>query len=64
VSRHRFDLPSAVVAVLFLGVATRYLERGFGAKTGAYHWVVPGVVAGLIVVGVLRVVFRSRRREP
>jgi hypothetical protein len=64
VSRHRFDLPSAVVAVLFLGVAARYLAQGFGGNATPYLWAVPAVIAGLVVVGLLRVVLRSRRREP
>lgn len=63
-SRHRFDLASALAAILLSGVAVRYLVQGFGGSLVPYEWAVPGIVIGLIVVSVLHVVFRSHRREP
>jgi hypothetical protein len=64
VFRHRFDPSSAVAAVLFLGTAGRYLADGLGGTRVSFPWTVPLVIAGLVVMIVLRVVFRSRRREP
>jgi hypothetical protein len=64
VFRHRFDPSSAVAAVLFLGIAGRYLADGLGGTRVSFLWTVPLVIAGLVVMSVLRVVFRSRRREP
>ena len=63
-SRHRFDPSSAVAAVLFLSVAVRYLTAGLGGPRVAYGWAVPGVLTVLGVVGLVRTVLRSRRREP
>jgi TRAP-type C4-dicarboxylate transport system permease small subunit len=58
VFRHRFDPSSLVAAVIFLGVAWRYL----GGDPPV--WVVPGVAVALVVISVLRLLFRSRRPEP
>jgi hypothetical protein len=58
VSRHRFDPPSLFAAVVFLGVAWRYL----GGNPPV--WVVPGVVVALVLISVLRLLFRSRRPAP
>jgi hypothetical protein len=63
VYRHRFDPSSAVAAVLFLGVAVRYLAHGFGGGPIPFLLAVPAIVAGLFVVGALRVLFRSRRER-
>lgn len=62
--RHRFDPSSAVTAVLFLSVAARYLVAGLGGPRVSYGWAVPGVLTVLGVVGLVRTVFRARRREP
>lgn len=58
--RHRFDPSSLVAAVLFFGVAARYLIGGRFSSA----WTVPGVLLVLGVVVLFRVVFRSRRRDP
>ncbi|GAA4606702.1 hypothetical protein GCM10023195_24540 [Actinoallomurus liliacearum] len=57
-SRHRFDLSSLIAAVVFLGIAMRYLA---GSPP---TWVLPGIPVALGVVLVFRVIFRARRREP
>lgn len=56
--RHRFDPSSLFAAVVFLGVAVRYL----GGRPPV--WAVPGVAVALGVVLLVRGVFRARRREP
>ena len=61
--RHRFDPSSVVAAVLFLGLAMLYLADGLGRANVPVLPAMPGVLAGLGVIGVLRIVFRSRR-EP
>jgi hypothetical protein len=58
VFRHRFDPSSLISAVVFLGVAVRYLA----GKPPV--WVVPGIAVALAVIVLLRLVFRARRREP
>ena len=62
--RHRFDPSSVVAAVLFLGIAARYLDHGFGGKPITYLWAIPAIAGGLFVLGALRLMFRSRRRSP
>jgi ABC-type phosphate transport system permease subunit len=63
VFRHRFDPSSAVAAAVFLAVAARYLAHGFGRAPISFLWAVPATVIGLVVIGALRIAFRSRR-EP
>jgi hypothetical protein len=61
VSRHEFD-PSALVAgILFLGFALRYLNAGAGGHAVPYAFTTPAVLVGVVVILVLRRVFRSRR---
>jgi hypothetical protein len=57
VSRHRFDPSSLVAAVVFLGVAVRYLAGDPPV------WVVPGIAVAVGVIVLLRVAFRTRRRQ-
>ncbi|MCO6004676.1 hypothetical protein NE236_06760 [Actinoallomurus purpureus] len=57
--RHRFDPSSLVAAVVFLGIAWGYLAGGWSAAPS----VVRGVLGALVVVAVLRRVFRSRHRD-
>jgi hypothetical protein len=64
VFRHRFDPSSLVAAILFLGIAGRYLTEGFGGGRVSFPWAVPAVVATLVLIVLLRLVFHSRRREP
>lgn len=60
--RHRFDPSSAVAALIFLGIAVRYLSEGLGGPKVSYAWAVPGVLIALGVVALVRVMFRARRR--
>lgn len=62
--RHRFDPSSLVAALVFVNVACAYLNEAFGGTLVAFRWAVPGVVAGILVIAALRLLFRSRRREP
>jgi hypothetical protein len=64
VFRHRFDPSSAVAALIFLGVAVRYLVEGFGGRQVSYAWAVPALVISIALIMVLRVVFHGRRRDP
>jgi len=63
VFRHRFD-PSALVAgLLFLTMAGRYLVEGFGGHPVSFPWATPFALAAIVVIVILRMIFRSRRRE-
>ena len=62
--RHKFDLSSLVAGVIFLGFALRYLTTGFGGDPVTFGWAVPTVLISLGVIALLRLAFRSRRREP
>jgi hypothetical protein len=64
VFRHRFDPSSLVAAVLFFGIAARYLIEGIGGHPVSFPWAVPAVLAAIGAIGLLRVVFQSRRRDP
>jgi hypothetical protein len=63
VSRHKFDPSSLVAAILFLGIASRYLIEGFGGRHVSFPWAMPAVLAAIAAIIVLRLVFRSRRDE-
>jgi hypothetical protein len=63
VYRHRFDPSSAIAALIFLGVAIRYLVEGFGGHRVSYSWAVPTVVASIALIMILRLVFHGRRRD-
>ncbi|MBC6456948.1 hypothetical protein [Actinomadura sp. HBU206391] len=63
--RHRFDPGSLLAGLLFLAVAGVYLAGGFGDHAVVpAEILVPAVFIGLGVVGLVRVLTRSRRREP
>jgi hypothetical protein len=64
VFRHRFDPSSPVAAMLFLGIAGRYLAEGFGGPRVSYDWAVPAVVVAVALICLLRLIFRSRRDQP
>jgi ABC-type Fe3+ transport system permease subunit len=64
VFRHRFDPSSLVAAVLFFGIAARYLTEGLGGRPVSFPWAVPAVVAAIALIALLRAVFQSRRRDP
>jgi hypothetical protein len=64
VFRHRFDPSSLVAAVLFFGIAARYLTEGLGGHPVSFPWAVPAVLAAVGTIALLRVVFQSRRRDP
>jgi hypothetical protein len=63
VFRHRFDPASLVAGVLFLTIAGRYLVEGLGGRTVSFPWAAPFVLAAVVLIAILRVIFRSRRRE-
>lgn len=60
-SRRRFDPSSLVAGVLFMAVAVRYLDAADGGHGVGYVWAVPAALAVVVVVAVLRLVFRRRR---
>jgi hypothetical protein len=62
VSRHKFDLPALVAGILFLGYALRYLNEGAGGRAVPYVFTTPAAVGTVVVIFVLRRVFR--RRDP
>jgi hypothetical protein len=64
VFRHRFDPSSLVAAVLFFGIAARYLTEGFGGHPVSFPWAVPAVGGAIALIVLLRAVFQSRRRDP
>jgi hypothetical protein len=63
--RHRFDPGSLLAGLLFLTVAGIYLASGFADQTVVRAEILgPAVFIGLGVVGLVRVLTRSRRRDP
>jgi hypothetical protein len=64
VFRHRFDPAALVAGVLFLTIAIRYLVQGLGGPDVTFPWAMPAVLGTVILVSALRVIFRSRRRDP
>ena len=62
--RHKFDPSSIVAALVFLGVAVRYLVEGFGGQKVSYPWAVPSLAISIALIIVLRLVFHGRRRDP
>jgi len=64
VFRHRFDPSSVVAALIFLGVAVRYLVEGFGGEKVSYPWAVPALVVSIALIIILRLAFHGRRRDP
>jgi hypothetical protein len=63
VFRHRFDPSSLIAAILFLGIASRYLIEGFSGRQVSFPWAMPAVLAAIIVIILLRLIFHSRRDE-
>lgn len=61
--RHRFDPSALVAALLFLTTAGRYLVEGFGGRPVSFPWATPFVLAAIVLIVILRMIFRSRRRE-
>ncbi|GLY76727.1 hypothetical protein [Actinoallomurus iriomotensis] len=61
--RHRFDPSSLVAGLLFLTVAGRYLAEGLGGHPVSFPWAAPFVLGSIVLIVVLRMIFRSRRRE-
>jgi hypothetical protein len=63
--RHRFDPGSLLAGLLFLTVASIYLASGFADRTIMRAEILgPAVFIGLGVVGLVRVLTRSRPRDP
>jgi hypothetical protein len=65
VGKHRFDPGALVAGLFFLAVAVIFLAGGF-AETSILpvYGLGPAVLVGLGVVGLVRALTRSRRREP
>jgi hypothetical protein len=65
VSKHRFDPGTLIAGLFFLGVAGIFLIGGF-ANTSILpvYGLAPAVLIGLGVVGLVRALTRSRRRDP
>ena len=60
--RRRFDPGSVVTGLFFLGVAAVFVVAGLGGTPVAQTRVLaPALLAGLGVVGIVRVLTRSRR---
>jgi hypothetical protein len=65
VNRHRFDPGALVGGLLFLAVAGVYLVSGHGDRIVVRAEIlIPAVFIGLGLVGIVRVLTRSRRRDP
>jgi hypothetical protein len=64
VFRHRFDPSSLVAAILFFGIAARYLTEGLGGREVSFRWAVPAAIASIGAIALFRLVFQSRRRDP
>lgn len=63
--RHRFDPGALIAGIFFLAVAATHLSRSLGHRAGLPLQVVaPAVLVGLGVVGIVRILSRSRRRLP
>lgn len=61
--RHRFDPAGVITGLFFLAVAGVSLATGFsGESVVSLRFLVPAVLIGLGVVGIIRVLTRSRRR--
>jgi hypothetical protein len=65
VRKHRFDPGTLITGLFFLGVAGIFLIGGL-ANTAILpvYGLAPAVLIGLGVVGLIRALIRSRRREP
>ena len=61
--RHKFDPSSVIAALIFLGIAIRYLVEGFGGNRVPYSGAVPSIIIAIVLIIVLRCAFRSRRRH-
>jgi hypothetical protein len=64
VPRHRFDPGALVAGLFFLGVAGIFLVGGITPSILPVYGLAPAVLIGLGVVGLIRALTRSRRREP
>lgn len=62
--RHRFDPSALISGLLFAGLAAFFLAAAFSGREISVVWILPCVLIGLGVVGILRIAFRSRRRDP
>ncbi|MBO2452143.1 hypothetical protein J4573_33995 [Actinomadura barringtoniae] len=62
--RRRFDPGALIAGVFFVGVALLFLVNGMSDDTVAGPEVlIPALLIGLGVVGMIRVLTRSRRRD-
>jgi hypothetical protein len=64
VYRHRFDPSAAIAGLLFLTIAAGYLTEALGGSRVTFAFAVPLLLAGLAVIGFVRLLCLSRRHEP
>jgi len=63
--RRRFDPGALIAGVFFVGVALLFLVNGMSDEPVAGPEIlIPTLLIGLGVVGMIRVLTRSRRRDP
>jgi hypothetical protein len=62
--RHRFDPSGVIAGLFFLVLAGVHFSNAYGGVRISVFWAIPAVLIGLGVIGVLRIVFRGRRRLP
>ncbi|MDE3724434.1 MULTISPECIES: hypothetical protein [Nocardiopsis] len=61
-AKRRTDWGSLLAGVLFLGLAVAFVVRGTGDWEFGVWWAIPVLVVGLVAVGVVRALQRSRAR--
>jgi len=62
-AKRRTDWGSLVAGLLFLALAVAFVVRGTGDWEFNVVWVLPVLVAGLVVAGVARALTRRARKE-
>lgn len=65
-AKRRADWGSLIAGLLFLGLAVAFVVRGTGEWDFTLAWVLPVLIAGLILAGVTRALVRawdSRKKQ-
>lgn len=62
--RHRFDPSGLIAGAFFLAVAGVHFGDAYGGLSISLFWAIPAVLIALGAIGVLRIIFRGRRRVP